>query len=61
MSADESVGQGEGYHIEITKAEDKVAALCSSTHQFCNFPCLGGTVTDVRVVGFSLIGRVKLA
>ena len=56
----DTVCEGQGNHVEVTHADDEVAALGSCAHEFCNFPCLGCSMADVGIVGFAFIGGVEL-
>jgi hypothetical protein len=52
--------KGQGDHVEVSEADDEVAAFGRGTHEFCDFPGLCCAVAYVRVVGFAFVGGVEL-
>lgn len=57
----DAVGEGEGDHVEVTKGDDQVPTVSGTADQFGDVPCLGGSVTEIRVIRLAFIGSMSLS
>ena len=54
------VCEGKRQHVEVSQSEHQVAPLGSTAHQFGNLPSLGCTMTDIRIVWFTLVRCMQM-